>query len=78
MVNLHKSPLQALRSSLATTVESDNRGGEEATNGMRFKFLYDMAYSSSLERFPSFLKTDLGIMPKPRIPIVMFIKMTGR
>ncbi len=51
---------------------------EEAkvTEGMRIKFLYDMLYASALERYTSFLVTDLRIMLKT--PIVMFIYRTGQ
>lgn len=69
------SPLKALESSLAGEVEAGGLG-EDDTDGMRFKFLYDMAYGAALERFSSFLKTDLSIMLKT--PVVMFVKMTGR
>ncbi len=44
--------------------------------GMRIKFLYDMLYSSALERFTSFLITDLSIMLKT--PLVMFVYRTGQ
>ena len=46
------------------------------TEGMRIKFLYDMLYSSSLERYTSFLITDVSIMLKT--PLVMFIYRTGQ
>jgi lipopolysaccharide/colanic/teichoic acid biosynthesis glycosyltransferase len=49
---------------------------DEITVGMRTKFIYDMVYSSALERFTSFLVTDLSIMVKT--PIVMFIYRTGQ
>jgi lipopolysaccharide/colanic/teichoic acid biosynthesis glycosyltransferase len=45
-------------------------------DGMRLKLLYDLVYSSSLERFSSFIKTDLGIMLKT--PLVMFYNRTGQ
>ncbi len=51
-------------------------GPESMTRGMRMKFLYDMAYSSALENFLSFLKIDLYIMLKT--PLVMFVHRTGR
>ena len=40
---------------------------------MRIKLLYDLAYTASLERFDTFLRTELGIIVKT--PFVM-IKMT--
>ncbi len=49
---------------------------ESVTEGMRIKFLYDMVYSSALERFGSFLKTDFAIML--RTPLVMFVHRSGR
>lgn len=36
---------------------------------MRIKMLYDMAYSASLERFSTFLRTELGVIVKT--PMVM-------
>jgi lipopolysaccharide/colanic/teichoic acid biosynthesis glycosyltransferase len=45
-------------------------------DGMRLKLLYDLVYASFLERFSSFIKTDLGIMLKT--PIVMFYNRTGQ
>jgi lipopolysaccharide/colanic/teichoic acid biosynthesis glycosyltransferase len=52
------------------------KGEDEVTVGMRTKFIYDMVYASSLERFTSFLVTDLSIMIKT--PLVMFIYRTGQ
>ena len=49
---------------------------DDAACGMQIKFLYDMVYASTLERFTSFLKTDLDILL--RTPIVMFLKRTGQ
>ncbi len=43
---------------------------------MRMKLLFDLAYSASLEKYGSFLKTDLEIMLKT--PLVMFIDQTGQ
>jgi lipopolysaccharide/colanic/teichoic acid biosynthesis glycosyltransferase len=62
-------PIPAAQSSGETVRES-------VLDGMRVKFLYDMVYSSAIERFGSFLRTDLTIMF--RTPLVMFIHRTGR
>ncbi|MCP4680251.1 MAG: glycosyl transferase [Deltaproteobacteria bacterium] len=43
---------------------------------MRVKLLFDLAYSASLEKFSSFLKTDLEIILKT--PLVMFVDMSGQ
>ena len=61
---------------LASTLQ--NPWGLEETKGsladdMRIKLLYDLAYTASLERFDTFLRTELGIIFKT--PLVM-IKMT--
>jgi lipopolysaccharide/colanic/teichoic acid biosynthesis glycosyltransferase len=53
----------------------------EETNGcladdMRIKLLYDLAYTASLERFGTFLRTELGIIFKT--PLVMLKMTQGR
>lgn len=53
----------------------------EATRGsladdMRIKLLYDLAYTASLERFDTFLRTELGIIL--RTPLVMLRMTQGR
>lgn len=43
---------------------------------MRIKLLYDLAYTASLERFDTFLRTELGIIVKT--PLVMLKMTQGR
>jgi lipopolysaccharide/colanic/teichoic acid biosynthesis glycosyltransferase len=43
---------------------------------MRIKLLYDLAYTASLERFDTFLRTELGIIIKT--PLVMLKMTQGR
>jgi lipopolysaccharide/colanic/teichoic acid biosynthesis glycosyltransferase len=43
---------------------------------MRIKLLYDLAYTASLERFDTFLRTELGIIFKT--PLVMLRMTQGR
>ena len=43
---------------------------------MRIKLLYDLAYTASLERFDTFLRTELGIIFKT--PLVMLKMTQGR
>lgn len=43
---------------------------------MRIKFLYDIAYTASLERFGTFLRTELGIVFKT--PLAMLKMAQGR
>jgi lipopolysaccharide/colanic/teichoic acid biosynthesis glycosyltransferase len=43
---------------------------------MRIKLLYDLAYTASLERFDTFLRTELGIIIKT--PLVMLRMTQGR
>jgi len=43
---------------------------------MRIKLLYDIAYTASLERFGTFLRTELGIIFKT--PLVMLKMTQGR
>jgi lipopolysaccharide/colanic/teichoic acid biosynthesis glycosyltransferase len=43
---------------------------------MRIKLLYDIAYTASLERFDTFLRTELGIIFKT--PLVMLRMTSGR
>jgi len=64
---------------LASTLQ--NPWGLEETKGsladdMRIKLLYDLAYTASLERFATFLRTELGIILKT--PIVMLRMTQGR
>lgn len=64
---------------LAPTLQ--NPWGLEAAKGsladdMRIKLLYDLAYTASLERFDTFLRTELGIILKT--PLVMLRMTQGR
>ncbi len=64
---------------LASTLQ--NPWGLEETKGsladdMRIKLLYDLAYTASLERFDTFLRTELGIIFKT--PLVMLKMTQGR
>jgi lipopolysaccharide/colanic/teichoic acid biosynthesis glycosyltransferase len=64
---------------LAATLQ--NPWGLEETRGsladdMRIKLLYDLAYTASLERFDTFLRTELGIIFKT--PLVMLKMTQGR
>jgi lipopolysaccharide/colanic/teichoic acid biosynthesis glycosyltransferase len=64
---------------LAPTLQ--NPWGLEETKGsladdMRIKLLYDLAYTASLERFDTFLRTELGIIFKT--PLVMLKMTQGR
>jgi lipopolysaccharide/colanic/teichoic acid biosynthesis glycosyltransferase len=64
---------------LASTLQ--NPWGLDETKGsladdMRIKLLYDLAYTASLERFDTFLRTELGIIFKT--PLVMLKMTQGR
>jgi lipopolysaccharide/colanic/teichoic acid biosynthesis glycosyltransferase len=64
---------------LASTLQ--NPWGLDETKGsladdMRIKLLYDLAYTASLERFDTFLRTELGIIFKT--PLVMLRMTQGR
>ena len=67
--------LAPLKSSLVNPFGLQELDGAPA-DGMRLKMLYDLSYSAALERFTSFLKTDLGIILKT--PFIMFVARTGR
>jgi lipopolysaccharide/colanic/teichoic acid biosynthesis glycosyltransferase len=64
---------------LASTLQNP-WGLEEAVGSladdMRIKLLYDLAYTASLERFDTFLRTELGIIFKT--PLVMLKMTQGR
>jgi lipopolysaccharide/colanic/teichoic acid biosynthesis glycosyltransferase len=66
-------------SKLASTLQNP-WGLEEAVGSladdMRIKLLYDLAYTASLERFDTFLRTELGIIFKT--PLVMLKMTQGR
>ena len=74
--NLPKnSELQRLKNSFVNPYNLDEAEGAVA-DGMRLKLLYDLVYSLCLERFSTFIKTDLTIMIKT--PLVMFLGKTGQ
>jgi lipopolysaccharide/colanic/teichoic acid biosynthesis glycosyltransferase len=53
---------------LTNPYQIDEASGAEADD-MRIKLLYDLAYSAQLERFSTFLATDLGVIA--RTPLTM-------
>ena len=59
---------------LTNPFKIDDADGATADD-MRMKLLYDLAYSATLERFSSFLRTELSVLV--RTPLVM-IKGLGR
>ena len=69
------SELAPLMSALVNPFDMEELNGAVA-DGMRLKLLYDLVYSTSLERLTTFLKTDLSIMIKT--PYVMFFNKTGQ
>lgn len=69
------SELAPLQDSLVNPYKVDEMQ-DSVADGMRLKLLYDLAYSTSLESFGSFIKTDLSIMAKT--PYVMFFGRTGQ
>lgn len=62
------SPLSKLK--LTNPYEIPELDGSDA-DGMRIKLLYDIAYVAQLERFVNFLRTDLAILF--RTPLVMIL-----
>lgn len=78
-VNLHYTGEIPEGSELWDFKESlQNPFGLEETEGaladdMRAKLLYDLAYSASLERFTTFLETEIGVIFKT--PLVMLKKL---
>jgi lipopolysaccharide/colanic/teichoic acid biosynthesis glycosyltransferase len=66
------SELGQLASTLQNPWQLEQTKGSLADD-MRIKLLYDLAYTASLERFDTFLRTELGIIA--RTPLVM-VKMT--
>jgi lipopolysaccharide/colanic/teichoic acid biosynthesis glycosyltransferase len=64
---------------LAPTLQNPWRLDEtrgSLADDMRIKMLYDLAYTASLERFGTFLRTELGIIA--RTPLVMLRMTQGR
>jgi lipopolysaccharide/colanic/teichoic acid biosynthesis glycosyltransferase len=66
------SEIAKLASTLQNPWQLEETKGSLADD-MRIKLLYDLAYTASLERFDTFLRTELGIIFKT--PLVM-LKMT--
>src|SRR5690606_27135359 len=78
-INLHYtgeipegSALWELRATLQNPFQLEEAEGALADD-MRAKLLYDLAYSASLERFSTFLETELAIIAKT--PLVMLKKL---
>ncbi|MCS6911868.1 MAG: sugar transferase [Myxococcales bacterium] len=64
------SPLLPFKDDLTNPWKLDGVDGSEA-DGMRLKLLYDLAYTAHLDRFVDFLRTDLLILL--RTPLVMIL-----
>ena len=60
----------------ATLTLSPHTQKGSLADDMRIKLLYDLAYTASLERFDTFLRTELGIIFKT--PLVMLRMTQGR
>lgn len=69
------SEIAKLASTLQNPWQLDETKGSLADD-MRIKLLYDLAYTASLERFDTFLRTELGIIFKT--PLVMLRMTQGR
>jgi len=69
------SEIGKLASTLQNPWDLDETKGSLADD-MRIKLLYDLAYTASLERFDTFLRTELGIIFKT--PLVMLKMTQGR
>jgi len=69
------SAIGALAATLQNPWHLDETRGSLADD-MRIKLLYDLAYSASLERLDTFLRTELGIIVKT--PLVMLKMTQGR
>ena len=64
------SEIEQLRSSLVNPFQVDEADGAEADD-MRLKMLYDLAYSAALEDLESYLRTELDVLV--RTPLVMLL-----
>ncbi len=62
------SPLAPLRDTLENPYEVEGAEGALADD-LRAKLLYDLAYAASLERFDTFLRTELAVLLQT--PLVM-------
>jgi lipopolysaccharide/colanic/teichoic acid biosynthesis glycosyltransferase len=69
------SEIAKLAATLQNPWDLDETKGSLADD-MRIKLLYDLAYTASLERFDTFLRTELGIIFKT--PLVMLRMTQGR
>ena len=69
------SEIGKLAATLQNPWDLDETKGSLADD-MRIKLLYDLAYTASLERFDTFLRTELGIIFKT--PLVMLKMTQGR
>jgi lipopolysaccharide/colanic/teichoic acid biosynthesis glycosyltransferase len=69
------SEIGKLASTLQNPWDLEETKGSLADD-MRIKLLYDLAYTASLERFDTFLRTELGIIFKT--PLVMLKMTQGR
>jgi lipopolysaccharide/colanic/teichoic acid biosynthesis glycosyltransferase len=69
------SEIAKLASTLQNPWQLEETKGSLADD-MRIKLLYDLAYTASLERFDTFLRTELGIIFKT--PLVMLKMTQGR
>jgi lipopolysaccharide/colanic/teichoic acid biosynthesis glycosyltransferase len=69
------SEIGKLAATLQNPWQLDETRGSLADD-MRIKLLYDLAYTASLERFDTFLRTELGIIAKT--PLVMLRMTQGR
>jgi len=68
------SPVSAFKEQLTNPFKLDGADDAEADD-MRLKMLFDLAYSATLEKFGSFLATELSVIAKT--PVVM-LKGLGR
>ena len=68
------SPITAFKEQLTNPFKLDGADDAEADD-MRLKMLFDLAYSATLEKFGSFLTTELSVIAKT--PLVM-LKGLGR
>jgi len=68
------SPITAFKEQLTNPFKLDGADDAEADD-MRLKMLFDLAYSANLEKFASFLATELSVIAKT--PLVM-LKGLGR
>ena len=69
------SEIAKLAATLQNPWDLDETKGSLADD-MRIKLLYDLAYTASMERLDTFLRTELGIIFKP--PLVMLKMTPGR